>query len=549
MGLLFRNSARVYRPEVIFEELEQRIVLDASVDPTFQDHPLSSALPASDFAHAAHPLLSFGINPDAAPGSASHAAPAGHGLNVVMISDALPLKDLDAMRDAAAGHAKVLLYSESRDNLDSLNAVLKDVVESSGKKIDNLGIVGHAQAGQIWVAADKFDLASAQTSRDAWQDLGQNLADDAQIQLYGCDTAGNAFGQALVDRIALYTHADVLASAHKTGGPDHDWSLEYSSNPRVSQVDLFDSHDLAGVTVELGTPLPAVTIIPVPPVTGGATVADISGAVRINGDPTLEMDLVITANPRPLTSNGIASLSFSETTLLGRSTYDPPAATSGTQSWHLVGDYQSLNAVLATMQANLSAGFAGNAEIEITLTDPDHTDNANTTPLVDQTLFIPVNSASSGGGGAASAIATGFPSITLPGAQTTAGDTPLLFTGANAVQVTDADSHVIDVALRVHHGILAFTPDPSVHVLKRPAEHTVPNVGVYPLDATASWTYMTGPIPALNTTLNTLQYTRLAGWVGADRLDITADDRGFNPWMHNDVNQSVAGSVAITVNP
>ncbi|MBI5571831.1 MAG: DUF4347 domain-containing protein [Desulfomonile tiedjei] len=548
MGLLFRNRARECRPEMIFEELEQRIVLDASVDPTIQGHQLSNTLTLSDLAHAAQPPVSSGAGPDAIAWTAGHAAPTGPELNVVLISDALPLQDLDAMRHAAAGHAKVLLYSDNHDSLDSINAVLKDVVETSGKKIDNLGIVGHAQAGQVWLAADKFDLVSAQSHRAGWANLGQNLADDAQIQLFGCDTAGNAVGQALVDRIAMYTQADVLASAHKTG-QHHDWNLEYSSNPRVSQVDLFNASDLAGVTVELGTPLPAVTIIPVPPVTGGATVADLQGAVRINGDPTLEMHLVITANPRPLTSNGISSLSFSETTLFGITTFTPPTNTSGTQIWHMDGDYQSLNAVLATMQANLSSGFAGNAEIEITLTDPDHATDANVTPLVVQTLFVPVNAAAAGGGGAASSIATGFPVVTLPGAQTTAGDTPILFTGANAVQVTDADSHVIDVALRVHHGILAITPDPSVHILKRPAEHTAPDVGVFPIDATASWMYMTGPIPALNTTLSTLQYTRLAGWVGADRLDITADDRGFDPWKHNDVNQSVAGSIAITVNP
>ena len=43
MGFLSRHRTRIYYPETIFEELEQRIVLDASVDSTLQDHPIGGS--------------------------------------------------------------------------------------------------------------------------------------------------------------------------------------------------------------------------------------------------------------------------------------------------------------------------------------------------------------------------------------------------------------------------------------------------------------------------------------------------------------------------
>jgi hypothetical protein len=210
MRLLLRNRPRICAPERSFEELEQRIVLDASVD-CAADSPITDC--AEILHHVSH-ALSQSVTPDQDPGpEAAH----GHDadFNVVLISDRLP--DLNVLKHAASQHATVIVYDGFKDNLDTVNVMLQHAVEASGKKIDHLALLDHAKPGQVWVGADKIDLFGAPDRRTTFESLGQKLSDGAQIQLYGCSIAGDPLGQALVDRIALYTHADVFAALHKIG--------------------------------------------------------------------------------------------------------------------------------------------------------------------------------------------------------------------------------------------------------------------------------------------------------------------------------------------
>ncbi len=138
---------------------------------------------------------------------------------MVLISNALP--DLGMLSKAASEHAHVVIFDGAKDNLDTINVRLHDMVESSGHKIDHLAVLDHAKAGQWKIGSDKFDLFSLPSRRSSFEDLGSTLSDAGQIQLYGCSLAGDPMGQALVDRMALFTHADVFASLHKIGGIAH----------------------------------------------------------------------------------------------------------------------------------------------------------------------------------------------------------------------------------------------------------------------------------------------------------------------------------------
>ncbi len=206
---------------------------------------------------------------------------------------------------------------------------------------------------------------------------------------------------ASVDSTALGNHAGgpdlfhgLLSGLDQAMSPGHEdashsgegnWDLDYSSEPSAKMVQVLDHHDLALVDVELGTPLPGIQLYAVPTVRDGSLVADLSGAVRITGDPTQTMFMTIAADPRPLTSNGIGSLSFTDTT-----SADVTVSGSGTL-WTLEGKVDSINAVLATMQATINTCFNGAAQIDITLTDSDHSTDTTDAPLVDRTLYVPVD--------------------------------------------------------------------------------------------------------------------------------------------------------------
>jgi large repetitive protein len=210
MGFFSLNSVKVCTAEQFFEELEPRIVLDASLDAAGHDNVISH----DDYSHQLFQGVEHTESPGHDPGVATH-QPLDQDFNVVLISDRLP--DLDMLQKASADHATVIVYDGVKDNLDTVNIMLQHAVDTSGKKIDHLAVLDHAKAGQVWIGADKIDLFGAQARRPVFESLGQKLNDGAQIQLYGCSIAGDPMGQALIDRIALYTHSDVFASLHKIG--------------------------------------------------------------------------------------------------------------------------------------------------------------------------------------------------------------------------------------------------------------------------------------------------------------------------------------------
>jgi hypothetical protein len=223
MTWLFARGTKFCFPERIFEELEPRIVLDASVDSLACDD-----LPDHLDVHAAwsQALVEEGPADRVAAVADDRADP---DFNVVLISSALPEQGM--LIDAASRHAEVLVFDAAQDNLDTITVRLHDMVESSGRKIDHLAVLDHAKAGEWRIGSDRFSLFSLPQRRASFETLGSLLTDDGQIQLYGCELAGNPMGQALVDRIALYTHADVFASFDKVGGGSRHQVPETSPQP------------------------------------------------------------------------------------------------------------------------------------------------------------------------------------------------------------------------------------------------------------------------------------------------------------------------------
>ena len=80
--------------------------------------------------------------------------------------------------------------------------------------------------GNIIINDQIIDQQSFNAS--GWSELKDHLVSGGDILFYGCNIAGTAEGEALIDQIAVTCDADVAASTDTTG-VSGNWDLEYTS--------------------------------------------------------------------------------------------------------------------------------------------------------------------------------------------------------------------------------------------------------------------------------------------------------------------------------
>ena len=262
MGFWFWRRPKIYGCRITLEQLEERIVLDAAGGASqIDDHHDNAHQPTQETQQAA----GQGNAQTAAPPPGGQ-TPAGQNaaaqpqhtdpitqvfhqdLNVVLVSN--DLHEIKGISDAAVQGTKVIVYDAQKDNLNTISGMLDQLVKSTGQKIDNLAVVGHGSQGELTIGADQITFFNVAQFEPVLKTIGTDLAPNAQIQFYGCSVAGDAFGQALVDRIATFTTANVFASVNTTGGTWHDWTLEYSSDSSAKVDTLFDTARLSALDSE-----------------------------------------------------------------------------------------------------------------------------------------------------------------------------------------------------------------------------------------------------------------------------------------------------------
>ena len=140
----FRKRFRTYGPEMILDALEERIVLDATVDQGAQQNSTNTTGTGST-ADAHTTTTSTGTT------SPNHNA-SSDGLHVILVSN--DVKNADQIVSAKVGDAQVIVFDSQHDGLDAINAKLTELVQASGKKISTIAVLGHGQDGVIEVGAD-----------------------------------------------------------------------------------------------------------------------------------------------------------------------------------------------------------------------------------------------------------------------------------------------------------------------------------------------------------------------------------------------------------
>ncbi len=347
-----RNYPRACTPDMVFEELEARIVLDASVDHVPGHQAPDLAQSHDDLQHAAMPAASAGS--DLQPGTLPSHAP---GLDLVLISDSV--KNADSIAEAAIPGSTVIKYDANHENLHSLVQDLEVLVDETGSHIANLAIVDHAQEGLLHVGTDSIDAANIHEHAADLDKLRASFTEDGQIQLYGCSLAGNPAGQHLVSSLAILTSTDVYASTDNTGSPGGNWDLEYGPDSSAVQSALLDLDSVAGIETNLLDPEvnfdPDTKTVVSPEGTGYVSYTGLVQAIDDAGD---QYSCDVTADPLGWTAifidNGGGAATITHSDAL---------------NYHIdAANLEDLNNALATLRGNLVDTLTEPGGYEITIT-------------------------------------------------------------------------------------------------------------------------------------------------------------------------------------
>ncbi|WP_298719094.1 VCBS domain-containing protein [uncultured Oceanisphaera sp.] len=210
-----------FRRKPLITALESRILLDGAAvatavdmttDVAFQQDPVHQ--PAPDQAvHFSDGDLAL------APTAASESPAPRREVAVVDTQVA----DYQTLIDGLAPGVEIMLIDGGQSGLDQLAAFMAEQTE-----IDTLHIFSHGRLGELILGTDTFNSGNINDFAPQFESIGNSLAADADILLYGCDVGSETAGQSFLNELSRLTGADIAASDDDTGHANQgaDWELE-----------------------------------------------------------------------------------------------------------------------------------------------------------------------------------------------------------------------------------------------------------------------------------------------------------------------------------
>lgn len=131
--------------------------------------------------------------------------------------------NVEALADGVLEGSEIVLLDRNEGGIAQISKVLE-----SRSNVRSIHLVGHGSAGQLQLGRDLIESASLQDHADTLRGWQASLHRDADILIYGCETALGSRGEKLLSTIAELTGADVAGSTNRTGHEslDGDWTLE-----------------------------------------------------------------------------------------------------------------------------------------------------------------------------------------------------------------------------------------------------------------------------------------------------------------------------------
>jgi len=154
-------------------------------------------------------------------------------IDIVLIDNAL--EDIQILNNAASAANHIIVYDSAIDSaLDVITKVINWTAQEN-RSIDSISILSHGRTGSFDLGFEKVTTASISSNNELWQSLGSVLSDDANIYIYGCESASGVDGQGLLDTLANAVDADVFGSDDVTG-EGGDWGLEVGSVGNIARA-------------------------------------------------------------------------------------------------------------------------------------------------------------------------------------------------------------------------------------------------------------------------------------------------------------------------
>ncbi len=147
------------------------------------------------------------------------------GTQVVFIDGGLP--DINTILDSIDPSFQIHIVDPRVDGIEFMVSVLEGQSGVSAIHIISHGAEGEFHLGTSTVNQDTIEGAYASSLAD----IGEALAETADLLIYGCDFAAGEQGVAAASALAAATGADVAASSDPTGSAllGGDWVLEVST--------------------------------------------------------------------------------------------------------------------------------------------------------------------------------------------------------------------------------------------------------------------------------------------------------------------------------
>lgn len=188
---------------------------------------------------------------------------------------AAPVAAVEAVTEIPADQSQsaaveIAFVDPSVNNIDQLTALSRDGVEivlidntspalkqmtdvlTMHRNVSAVHVVSHGDAGKIAFGDQTIDHQDLLSNRHLLSQWRAALGDQADVLIYGCDTARGSEGANFLDTIASLTGADVAGSINRTGSDANfgDWVLERTTG--VIDASLLASHgDLNAMDVVL----------------------------------------------------------------------------------------------------------------------------------------------------------------------------------------------------------------------------------------------------------------------------------------------------------
>jgi hypothetical protein len=154
------------------------------------------------------------------------------------------------MSDSGSTQYSVFHLDGSTDGIAQISDILQDQ-----EGLDAIHVLSHGGEGRVQLGASWLDSTTLETNREAIAGWAAALGEGADLLIYGCDLAGNAAGEALLDSLVELTGADVAGSDDLTGSAvlGGDWELEVQKGD-IDTATLFTLGLQAGWTEVLAAP-------------------------------------------------------------------------------------------------------------------------------------------------------------------------------------------------------------------------------------------------------------------------------------------------------